>query len=98
MKLKAVIFDLDHTLFDRHGTLREVAKQFRYAFRVKEGVTDEDDIDNIDILARTGRDEFVNNGSNEDWLALCDFCKSAVLAPSSAAQPAAGTPAAPARR
>ncbi len=42
MKLKAVIFDLDHTLFDRHGTLREVAKQFRYAFRVKEGVTDEE--------------------------------------------------------
>ena len=22
MKIKAVIFDLDHTLFDRHGTLR----------------------------------------------------------------------------
>lgn len=42
MKLKAVIFDLDHTLFDRHGTLREVAKQFRRSFRVKEGVTDEE--------------------------------------------------------
>ena len=40
-----------------------------------EGVTDKDDIDHIDLLARTGRDEFVNNGSNEDWLALCDFCK-----------------------
>ena len=42
MKLKAVIFDLDHTLFDRHGTLREVAKQFRHSFRVREGVTDEE--------------------------------------------------------
>ena len=42
MRIRAVIFDLDHTLFDRHGTLREVAKQFRYSFRVKEGVTDEE--------------------------------------------------------
>jgi putative hydrolase of the HAD superfamily len=42
MKLKAVIFDLDHTLFDRHGTLREVAKQFRHSFRIREGVTDEE--------------------------------------------------------
>ena len=40
-----------------------------------EGVTDEDTIDRIDILARTGRDAFVQNGSNADWLALCDFCK-----------------------
>ena len=42
MRIRAVIFDLDHTLFDRHGTLREAAKQFRHAFRVKEGVTDEE--------------------------------------------------------
>ena len=56
-----------------HYNLREkINKHFVAQW---EGVTDEDDIDNIDILARTGRDEFVNNGSNEDWLALCDFCK-----------------------
>ena len=42
MRIKAVIFDLDHTLFDRHGTLREVARQFRRSFRVREGVTDEE--------------------------------------------------------
>ena len=42
MRIKAVIFDLDHTLFDRHGTLREVAKQFRRSFRIREGVTDEE--------------------------------------------------------
>ena len=42
MIIKAVIFDLDHTLFDRHGTLREVARQFRRSFRVREGVTDEE--------------------------------------------------------
>ncbi|MBQ7655515.1 MAG: CotH kinase family protein [Clostridia bacterium] len=56
-----------------HYNLRE--KINKYFVAQWEGVTDEDDIDNIDILARTGRDEFVNNGSNEDWLALCDFCK-----------------------
>ena len=38
MKLKAVIFDLDHTLFDRHGTLREVAKQFRHSFIRKKNI------------------------------------------------------------
>ena len=42
MRIRAVIFDLDHTLFDRHGTLREVAKQFRRSFRVKADVTDEE--------------------------------------------------------
>ena len=35
----------------------------------------EKDVDNIDLIARTGRDEFVNNGSGADWIALCDFCK-----------------------
>ena len=56
-----------------HYNLRE--KINKYFVAQWEGVTDEKDIDNIDILARTGRDEFVQNGSNEDWLALCDFCK-----------------------
>ncbi len=56
-----------------HYNLRE--KINKYFVAQWEGVTDEDAIDKIDILARTGRDEFVNNGSNEDWLALCDFCK-----------------------
>ena len=56
-----------------HYNLREkINKHFVAQW---EGVTDEKDVDSIDILARTGRDEFVQNGSNEDWLALCDFCK-----------------------
>ena len=38
-------------------------------------MTDPDEIDRIDILARTGRDEFLQNGDNKDWLELCDFCK-----------------------
>ena len=56
-----------------HYNLRE--KINKYFVAQYEGVTDEDDIDNIDILARTGRDEFTQNGDNEDWLALADFCK-----------------------
>ncbi len=39
--IKAAIFDLDHTLFDRYATLAEVAKRFRTQFEVADGVTDE---------------------------------------------------------
>jgi len=56
-----------------HYNLREkINKHFVAAY---EGVTDEADVDNIDILARTGTDEFLQNGDNKDWLELCDFCK-----------------------
>ena len=40
-----------------------------------ENITRQEDIDRIDILARTGTDQFLQNGNNTDWLALCDFCK-----------------------
>lgn len=56
-----------------HYNLRE--KINKYFIAQYEGVTDEDEIDRIDILARTGRDEFTQNGDNEDWLELADFCK-----------------------
>lgn len=56
-----------------HYNLRE--KINKYFVAQYEGVTDEDEIDSIDILARTGRDEFVQNGDNADWLELADFCK-----------------------
>ncbi len=56
-----------------HYNLRE--KINKYFVAAYEGVTEEDAIDNIDILARTGTDEFLQNGDNKDWLALCDFCK-----------------------
>lgn len=56
-----------------HYNLRE--KINKYMIAQYEGVTDENQIDAIDILARTGRDEFVQNGHNGDWLALCDFCR-----------------------
>ena len=56
-----------------HYNLRE--KINKYFVAAYEGVTEETDIDNIDILARTGTDEFLQNGDNKDWLELCDFCK-----------------------
>lgn len=56
-----------------HYNLREkINKHFIAQY---EGVTDENDIDNIDILARTGTDRYTQNGDNEDWLELAEFCK-----------------------
>ncbi|MGN1367642.1 MAG: CotH kinase family protein [Aristaeellaceae bacterium] len=56
-----------------HYNLRE--KINKYFIAAYEGVTDEADIDQIDILARTGTDRFTQHGDNEDWLELADFCK-----------------------
>ena len=56
-----------------HYNLREkINKHFVAAY---EGVTDEAEIDQIDILARTGTDRFAQHGDNEDWLELAEFCK-----------------------
>lgn len=38
--IKAVIFDLDHTLFDRHGTLKSLVPRLREEFSVNENITD----------------------------------------------------------
>ena len=38
--IKAVIFDLDHTLFDRHGTLRALVGELRRDFAVNENMSD----------------------------------------------------------
>lgn len=56
-----------------HYNLRE--KINKYFVAAYEGVTEEADIDQIDILARTGTDRFTQHGDNEDWLELADFCK-----------------------
>ena len=40
--IKAVIFDLDHTLFDRHATLRAIAPMFRKYFDINDGVTEKE--------------------------------------------------------
>ena len=56
-----------------HYNLRE--KINKYFVAAYEGVTEEADIDRIDILARTGTDRFTQHGDNEAWLELADFCK-----------------------
>ncbi len=56
-----------------HYNLREkINKHFVAQW---EHITDEKEIDRIDILARSGSDAYVQNGSNTDWLELVDFCK-----------------------
>jgi hypothetical protein len=56
-----------------HYNLREkINKHFVAQW---EGVTKESEIDAIDILARTGTDDYVQNGSNKDWLELMEFCR-----------------------
>ncbi len=39
--IQAVVFDLDHTLFDRYETLRLVVPRFKDCFKINEGITDE---------------------------------------------------------
>lgn len=56
--IKAVIFDLDHTLFDRHGTLKSLVPSLRSEFQVNENLTDEE-IGNIWCCAD---DSFVYSG------------------------------------
>jgi hypothetical protein len=60
-----------------HYNLRE--KINKYFVAAYEGVTEEEEIDRIDILARTGTDEFLQNGDNKDWLELCEFCRTKKL-------------------
>ncbi len=38
--IKAVIFDLDHTLFDRHGTLKSLVPRLREEFSVNDEISD----------------------------------------------------------
>ena len=56
-----------------HYNLRE--KINKYMVAQYEGVTDEEDIDMIDLISRTGTPRFTASGSGEDWVALADFCK-----------------------
>lgn len=56
-----------------HYNLRE--KINKYMIAQYEGVTNEKDIDAIDVISRTGTERFTSNGSGADWVALADFCK-----------------------
>lgn len=39
--IKAVVFDLDHTLFDRYATINKLVPQLRKHFDLNDGITDE---------------------------------------------------------
>ena len=39
--LKAVVFDLDHTLFDRYATIKKLVPQLRKHFDLNDGISDE---------------------------------------------------------
>ena len=39
--IKAVIFDLDHTLFDRYATIKKLVPQLRKHFDLNDGISDE---------------------------------------------------------
>ena len=66
--LKAILFDLDHTLFDRHGTLTALVPALRRAFRVDPALSDE-------AVARiwcTADDHWVYDGWNYIFAYLCE--------------------------
>lgn len=56
--IKAVVFDLDHTLFDRHGTLRAVTPALRRSFPTNPALTD----DEIAALWCYADDRYVYDG------------------------------------
>ena len=58
-----------------HYNLREKINKHMVAQWEGISLADEDTVDAIDLLARTGSDRYVQNGSNADWLELCRFCK-----------------------
>lgn len=58
-----------------HYNLREKINKYMVAQWEGIDLEDEDAVDAIDILSRTGSDAYVQNGSNADWLELCSFCK-----------------------
>lgn len=58
-----------------HYNLREKINKYMVAQWEGIDLEEEDTVDAIDLLSRTGADSWVQNGSNRDWLELCEFCK-----------------------
>ena len=66
--IKAAVFDLDHTLFDRYETLKLVVKKFKNNFKLAKGVTDEYIAEEI-IWADK---HYVHRGWQEIYAHLCE--------------------------
>lgn len=66
--IKAVVFDLDHTLFDRHATLRAIVPALRERFVVNPALSD----DEIAAIWAYGDDHYVYDGWNYIFAYLCE--------------------------
>ncbi len=66
--IKAVVFDLDHTLFDRHATLRALVPDFRRRFDTASDMSDE----KLLSLWCCGDDSLVYHGWERVWSFLIE--------------------------
>ena len=66
--IKAVIFDLDHTLFDRHGTLTAIVPRLRRTFQVDPALSDAE----IAAIWCYADDQYVYDGWSYIHAYLCE--------------------------
>lgn len=66
--IKAAVFDLDHTLFDRYETLKKIVPFFRERFKISEGVTDDFIYENLSWADKN----FVHIGWTKIFAHLCN--------------------------
>ena len=66
--LKAILFDLDHTLFDRHATLTALVPELRRAFRVDPALSDAQ----VARIWCTADDHWVYDGWKYIFSYLCE--------------------------
>ncbi len=66
--LKAVVFDLDHTLYDRYETLRVIVPLFREKFKINDNITDQYFWERIVWADK----HFVHRGWGEIYGHLCE--------------------------
>lgn len=65
--IKAAVFDLDHTLFDRYETIRGVVSKLKTKFNIAEGITDDFIFENLVWADK----HFVHRGWEEIYAHLC---------------------------
>lgn len=65
--IKAAVFDLDHTLFDRYATLKAIVPMLSQKVKIAEGITDDFIYENLSWADR----QFVHRGWQEIYAHLC---------------------------
>ena len=65
--IKAISFDLDHTLFDRYETLKKIVPFFKEGFKISEGITDDFIYENLSWADKN----FVHIGWTKIFAHLC---------------------------